>query len=99
MDVEALRARLRGEMEQVEAAVLLSHHRRGALIVAAQGVDLLDVAVAVATDESATIGRLLEAGDLAKPTLGELATWCMDQTLRLRFVIVQPYVLAQVIVR
>ena len=73
MNHDALREKLRGEMEQVEAAALLPHHRRGALIIAAEGVDLLEVAVAVATDDTPSVERHLREGSLRKPTLGDLA--------------------------
>ena len=96
MEHDALREKLRSEMEQVDAAALLPHHRRGALIIAAEGVDLLEAAVAVATDDTPAVQEHLEAGSLRRSTLGEMADWCVDTSLRLRFVIVQPYVLAQV---
>jgi hypothetical protein len=92
-----LRDKLRGEIAAVDAPALLPHHRRGALMVLAIEVDLLDVAEAIARDDAAMVKGLIDEGKLAKPSLGQLADWCVDTSLRLQFVIVQPYVLAQVL--
>lgn len=77
------------------ADALLPHHRRGALIIARPELDLLDVACAIAEDQSERIAELLADGRLYKSDLGELADWCADRELRVQFVILQPYVLAQ----
>ncbi|MBT8495961.1 MAG: DUF2288 family protein [Deltaproteobacteria bacterium] len=90
-----LRAKLRSEIQAVDAAALLPHQRRDALLVLEPSVDLLDIAVAIAKDDVAAITGLIADGRLSKPDLGELADWCVDVELRFQFVIVQPYVLAQ----
>lgn len=90
-----LRDKLRGEIAAIDAPALLPHHRRGALMILAAEVDLLDTAHAVATDDAKTIAALIDGGMLYKPSLAQLADWCVDAGLRLQFVIVQPYVLAQ----
>lgn len=92
-----LREKLRGEIAAVEPAALLPHHRRGGLVVLAAHIDLLDVAEAIATDDAETVAALLESGELAKPALGQLADWCAEPALRLQVVIVQPFVLAQLL--
>ncbi len=90
-----LRAKLRGEISHVSADALLPHHRRGALVVAAADLDLLDAAVAIAEDDVDAVTDFIESGRLAKPSLGDLASWCVDEERRFQFVIVRPYVLAQ----
>ena len=90
-----LRAKLAGEVQAIDAATLLPHHRRGALVAVAAATDILDVAEAVARDDLATIERLLAEGAIFKPSIGQMADWCVDTELRFQFVIVQPYVLAQ----
>ncbi|MBL4683819.1 MAG: DUF2288 family protein [Nannocystaceae bacterium] len=93
-----VREELRGQIEAVSPKALLSHHRRGALLIVAAGVDILDVAEAVARDDATQIERLIEEQQVYRPSLAELATWCVEEALRLQFVILQPYVLAQPIV-
>jgi len=56
---------------------------------------MLEAAVAIAEDDSETVATLVEQGKLVKPSLGQLADWCVDAAQRFQFVILQPYVLAQ----
>lgn len=90
-----LREKLRGEIQVVDASSLLPHQRRGALLIAQRSVDILDVAVAIASDDASRVAALVEEGSVYKPSLGQLADWCVDTELRMQFVILQPYVLAQ----
>jgi len=61
--------------------------------------DILDAAVAIADDEVAEVEALLASKKLYKPSLGQLADWCVDLELRFQYVILQPYVLAQAVKR
>jgi hypothetical protein len=92
---DELRAKLRSEIQAVDAAALVPHQRRDALLVLEPSVDLLDIAVAIAEDDVAVVTGLVADGRIRKPTLAEIANWCVDQDLRFQFVIIQPYVLAQ----
>jgi hypothetical protein len=94
-----LRDKLRGEMQVVDAKELLPHQRRDALLIVRRDVDILEVALAIAHDKALEVAGLIEEKKVYKPTMGELADWCVDLDLRLQFVILQPYVLAQVLDR
>lgn len=96
---EELRDKIRAEIQATQAADLLPHHRRDALLVLKEDVDLLDVAEAIAADDSDYIGALLESGELYKPSLARMSDWCVDLDLQFQFVILQPYVLAQPIAK
>ena len=96
---EDLRDTLRGQIQVVAAAELLPHHRRDALLILPGEVDILDVALAIAADDASLVGQLVEEEKLYRPSLAQLSDWCVDLELRLQFVILQPYVLAQVIKR
>lgn len=92
---EETRAKLRSEIQAVGWSALAPHAKRGALLLADTELDLLDVAVAVADDDAAQIRHWLEATRLMRidPARGtELLAG-----RRFQFVIVQPYVLAQVV--
>jgi len=93
-----LRQELRGQIQHVRADVLLPHHRRGALLIVTPQVDVLEVAEAVAGDDAERVEALIKAEQVYRPTLADLATWCVDDDMRLQFVILQPYVLAQPII-
>lgn len=93
--MSGLREKLRAEIASVDAAALVPHHHRGALFVLETAADILDVALAIAEDDSATIEALLADGRLRRPSSAELADWCVDGALRFQFVILQPFVLAQ----
>jgi hypothetical protein len=92
-----LQAKLRSEILVADAKSLLPHHRRDALLVAELEVDLLAVAVAIASDAAEQVAELLSQKKLYKPTLAQLADWCIDVDCRFQYVILQPYVLAQVL--
>jgi hypothetical protein len=97
MAEQDLREKLRGDIEVAEATHLLPHHRRDALLILLEELDILDVAVAIAEDQSEQVGALLAEKKLYKPSLAQLADWCVDLELRFQYVILQPYVLAQVV--
>jgi hypothetical protein len=99
MDHDELRHKLLTEVLAVDAAALLPHHRRGALLVLAADVDLISAAVAIATDDVDTVQKLAADGALVKPSLAQLADWCVDAALRFQFIILQPHVLAQPMLR
>ena len=97
MAFEDLREKLLAEVASVDATALLPHHRRGALILLSREEDLLAAAVAIAADDANTIDALVARGALTRPTLAQLADWCVDAAQRFQVLILQPYVLAQLI--
>ena len=90
-----LRETLRRQIMDAEGALLVTHHRRGALFLVASEVSLLDVAEAIARDDTEKVGAWIEAGAIARPPAGEVERWERGERAAYRFVIVQPYVLAQ----
>jgi hypothetical protein len=95
MDSEELRAKLKSEVGAVDAAALLPHHRRDALLILQPECDLLDVAFAIASDDAREVQRLADGGSLYKPSLGQVADWIAEASMRFQFVVLQPFVLAQ----
>ena len=93
-----LRDKLRGEVQLAAASELLPHHRRGGLLVLQAQTDLLDVAEAIASDALDRVSGYIDAGHIFKPSLAQLADWCVDTSIRFQVVILQPYVLAQPII-
>ncbi len=89
---EALREKLQGEVLDALWDDLAAH----AMLLLAPGIDLLDAAVAMARDDVPGIQRLLEAGALGRPSADTTEAWTR-QPVRFQAVIVQPWVLAQVL--
>lgn len=93
-ELEDLKEKLTGEIEETDWAPLKQHHDQGGVFIVGEGVDLIDAAVAVAQDKVEFIKLWLETGALRKPTEDEVKEWDANKNIKLaRFVIVQPYVL------
>lgn len=85
-----LREELASEILPCTWAPLEQHVKRGALFLV-HGPELVDVAVAVATDNKEQVALYLESGALLRPTEPQLQAW-RDDDGRFRCIIVQPYV-------
>jgi len=83
------------QIEDVEWHWLRPHLDRGALIVVAPALDLLEAAARIAADDSERVGAWIAGGQLAKPSLEQITAWDADPTRAFRMLIVQPYVLIQ----
>ncbi len=95
---EDLESKLAAESLVTDFAALRPHAARGALLVVSPSLRLLDVAMAIATNRSAVVALWVGQGLLRKPTPEELAAWTAQPAEpRFRFVIVQPYVLAELL--
>lgn len=74
---------------------LLPHAARDSVVLVAPGLDLLDVGLAVATDNVSSVQRWISEALITKPTLEQLQHWEQDRTRQFNALIVQPYVLIQ----
>lgn len=72
---------------------LRPHAARDAVIIVAEELELLDVGVAVASNEAAAVNAWIEAGKLTKPTAEDLARWPLDPKAHFQSLIVAPFVL------
>jgi hypothetical protein len=90
---------LRNQLEEMvdEAAWewLMPHARRDAVLVVDQELDLLDVGVAIASDNVPSVRGWIEEQLLCKPSSEQLSDWGSDPSYRFTALIVQPYVLIQ----
>jgi hypothetical protein len=90
-----LRAELSESLDEAEWNWLAPHARRDSLIVVDAGLDLLDVAVAIANDNVSLVQRWIDEAMIGKPSPAQLAEWNLNQTQRFSALIIQPYVLVQ----
>ncbi len=80
------------EVQEVEWTMLLPHAKRGALYLLAIGEDLMEVATAMRDDDVTIIRGLIAQQSLLAPTEAQIEA---SGDAPFRFVIVQPYVIAQ----
>ncbi len=83
------------DLAEVNWRELKIHLQRDAIIVVALGLDLVEVAVAVADDDKNSVEAWLAAEELWKPTEKQLETWEQDEDRSFRMLIVQPFILIQ----
>ncbi len=99
LPADEVRAAIRTKLEQSVGPVFFSdlraHVDRDALFVVAKTVALVECAVAVATDDVATVGRWIESGELRKPSRAEREMWPPETERRWNALVVQPFVLVQ----
>lgn len=90
-----LRAELAEIMAEIEWNWLIPHAKRDALVMVTQGLNLLDVGVAIANDNVTAVQQWIGEQLIYKPSPAQLATWNQQPTRQFMALIVQPYVLVQ----
>lgn len=93
-DDAILRAKLNADTGQLEWRELERHFARGVVIRVAAGVDLLEVALAMARDDAATLRAWLADGRVAQAGAAEASLWHAGGS-RFWAVVVAPWVLVQ----
>lgn len=93
--MENLRAELAEMLDEAEWEWLMPHAQRDAVVMVDPGLDLLDVGVAIASDNVSTVQHWISEQLLYKPSPEQLSDWGNDRTRRFNALIVQPYVLVQ----
>lgn len=86
-----LYAELRSAVQHAEWRWVRPHHEAGRLVFV-RALDVVDVGVALATDNSAAVGGWLADGRLQRGEDVAVSAWRDDD--RLVFLIVQPFVVA-----
>ncbi len=90
-----LRAELAENLDEAEWNWLVPHFQRDAVVMVATQLDLLDVGVAIASDNVSSVQHWIGEQLIYKPSPGQLADWNGNRTKRFNTLIVQPYVLVQ----
>ncbi len=73
------------------------HMQRDTVILIDAALDLIDIAVAVAADDKDRVNGWIAAGQLLKPTTEQIAAWETTLDKPFRMLIVQPFILAQMV--
>jgi hypothetical protein len=90
-----LYAELTQNLDEAAWDWLIPHVQRDAVIMVTQGLDLVEVGVAIATDNVMAVQRWISEALVSKPSPEQVGDWNMNQEKRFRSLIVQPYVLIQ----
>jgi hypothetical protein len=88
-----MRARIAETKGPVFWTDLEAHVKRDAVIIAEEELDLVDVGVALATNDSKTVESWIVAGKLKKPTTEDILRWSVGTNVTFVSVVVQPFVL------
>ncbi|MBE9197873.1 MULTISPECIES: DUF2288 domain-containing protein [unclassified Nodularia (in: cyanobacteria)] len=90
-----LRTELTEILDEAEWDWLIPHVQRDAVIVVAQDLDLLDVGVAIASDQISSVQQWIDQQLMAKPSETQMGNWNSDRHKRFQTLIIQPYVLVK----
>ncbi|HEY9670842.1 MAG TPA: DUF2288 domain-containing protein [Waterburya sp.] len=93
--MQDLRTQLAENLDEAEFEWLKPHIRRDVVVVVNSELDLLDVAVAIASDDVSSVQHWIDKQLVHKPFPDQLADWNSDQNKRFQALIVQPYVLVK----
>ena len=97
MTDQTLRDRLKEGIDRVSIKPLIPHYERQALWLVSAEIELLDVGVAVANDDSERVASWIRAEKLRQPSEQEIESWLKDVLAQhFEFLIVQPFVLTKV---
>ena len=88
------RSTLEAEIGPVDWQVIRPHFLRGAIIIVSKDLDLIDVAVKVAEDDTHAIKDWIEEGKLTKPFPEDAKRW-EEEMEELTSLVVEPFVLVQ----
>jgi hypothetical protein len=92
---EELRKHLANEVHRVDWRPLSPHAKRGGLVLVDPRLDIVEVALAVAKDDSTRVQQWMQSQQLARPSDEQMESWRDETEERFTVIIVQPYVLAQ----
>ena len=89
-----LRKKLQTEIEECDWNLLDKNLERGAVILVESSLDLVDVGVAIAEDQTQTVANWLNDRKLLNISMEDAETY---KDSKFQFLIIQPYVLVQTI--
>lgn len=93
--MQDVKQQLGEELANVEWNTLIPHAKRDAIIVVDETLDLVEVGVAIARDDSVSVQSWISQQLIHKPSNNELATWNSEPSKRFTTLIVQPFVIVQ----
>lgn len=89
----SIQEQLEKDRADIEWEALIPHSQRDSIIFVQEGLNLVEVGVAIAQDETTKVQAWIAEQLIHKPTAQQLSHWNQDLTQLFDAVIVQPYVL------
>jgi hypothetical protein len=90
-----IRTELTQNIDEAEWDWLIPHVQRDAVIIVSSQINLVDVGVAIASDNIPTVESWIDDALLVKPSTEQVGEWNLNRSKRFKTLIVQPYVLVQ----
>lgn len=90
-----IRESFKRDLGQVSWRELRIHLQRDAIILVADDLDLIDVAVAVADDDKTKVEQWVHSRSIGKPDKTDLDAWEAELETLFQMLIVQPFILIQ----
>lgn len=90
-----LKAELAKDLDQAEWEWLIPHVKRDSVLIIAKELNLVDVGIAIASDNLLSVQHWISEQLIQKPSEIQLSDWNSDPQKRFNTLIVQPYVLIQ----
>ena len=94
----SLQEQLSKDVANISWQDLLPHAKRDAVIVVAENLNLLDVATAIAEDNTVVVQKWITNKSIFKPSAEQLTTWNQAQKTEFATLIVQPFVIVKEII-
>lgn len=91
----SLKERLEKDVADISWKDLQPHARRDAVIVVTQDLELSEVAVAIAEDNTTSVTSWIGNSAIAKPTAEQLTDWNQTPGKQFTALIVQPFVVVK----
>ena len=90
-----LRAELEKDLDEAQWEWLIPHVKRDSVLIIAKELNLVDVGIAIASDNLLSVQHWISEQLIQKPSETQLSDWNSDPQKRFNTLIVQPYVLIQ----
>ncbi|MGF1488454.1 MAG: DUF2288 domain-containing protein [Prochloraceae cyanobacterium] len=91
--MQEIKSQLEEELADIEWSDLMPHAQRDALIVVNESLNLVDVGVAIASDNVGVVQNWISQGLIQKPSSEQLGAWNINPNKKFSTLIVQPFVL------
>jgi hypothetical protein len=88
-----LKEQLKEQLAQMPWQDLKPHAKRDALIIVDENLDLVEVGLAIANDNTQLINHWISEQLIQKPTANQLSNWNNDQNQKFNTIIIQPFVI------
>lgn len=96
--MDELKKKLKEEIESCDWSMLEAHHEREALLLVEGEIPLIDAAMALAKDNVELVKYWQSKNFFRRPTEEEIKSWSEDKFNKMaRFLIIQPFVLIQLL--